>query len=190
MAGHVQESPPLGKRGFSCALEGTLKRQRIEGQNASPKVLDDDDDAVSNASVALALAGKRRGRPQQHGPNSCLLCRYGSDSADPVFPSSDLKWAYPPKNGKPQGGFCWYCAQTGACFPEYIGKALHVIKDLGHAQVESEKVKFFQRRNTIIDLTIRSGGKFDKRMLPPESVTRIESSSMHHKRHGLCMSAR
>jgi hypothetical protein len=158
--------------------------------------------ASASATATPTSSALRRGRPKSNGPKLCHLCKSESNSQDPVQPqqaktpasSSDagsimvtLKWAYPPVDGIPQGNYCWYCSKTVEC--KYVGQGLTQVKKLVDDN-DTEKKTFFQYRNKVITMTIENGGHLTPSMVAPEDVMHYETESMHHKRHGKCMSVR
>jgi hypothetical protein len=145
--------------------------------------------------ASSALRRMSRGRPKSSGPKLCHLCKSESNSQDPVQPGSSsdrsiictLKWAYPPVDGIPQGNYCWYCSKTVEC--KYVGQGLTHVKKLVDEN-DTEKTTFFEYRNKVIMMAIEHGGHLTPSMVATDDVMHYETESMHHKRHGKCMSVR
>ena len=89
------------------------------------------------------------------------MCSSPSDSPDPVAVTLDetktmmldLKWAYPPKDGVPQGKYCWYCCKCVEVGPEYIGQTMSAVREAVIASEEARK-KFDELRNVVVQIAV------------------------------------
>ena len=138
------------------------------------------DDAASIAGDSVAGISCKRGRRKKTGPRPCGICIDGSELDDPVqlVLNPELKlamrWAYPPIDGVPQGGFCWYCTTAVSMHALYVGMTCTQVKakcDASPAdRLQAKKVKA-----TVAQLAIENGGTVTKSALNNRDVQHIQT---------------
>ena len=148
--------------------------------SAEPSPAKSFDDAASMAGDSVAEGATKRGRKKKSGPRPCGICTDGSELDDPVqaVVNPDLKlgmrWAYPPIDGVPQGGFCWYCTTAVAMHALYVGMTCSQVKAKCDAspvfRQQAQKVKA-----GVIQLAIDNNGAVTKSALNKRDVQHIQT---------------
>ena len=160
---------------------------------------EDREDVMSIASQSLAAAAAAtppsRGRKKRRGPRQCGICAEMSDVPDPVGlcnqtdrmmelkcepcdqdSNQDMRWAYPPVDGQPQGGFCWYCAQAVALHPYFAGKSCSAVK-AECEQSAAVRTKAKEIKATVVHVARENAGSVTRALLSQRDVTRIKNGS-------------
>ena len=148
----------------------------------------------SSAQSVIEGTQSRVGRKRKVGPASCYCCAECSESDDPVAKVHDpmlrlsLRWAYPPKDGRVQGKFCWYCVKTVECDPAFAGMTTTQVVEQKNMKCPQHHSLFMGKRQTVIGICIDNKGSVTRAQFVSSDVMHYQQTSFHHKRHGKCVS--
>lgn len=80
-----------------------------------------------------------------------FCCGETSRSCDPCDPETPIKWAYPPREGKPQGDADYYCDRTFKCAYSHLHKRNEFVQKIGrdkklHSEFHAKRAGFVESK--------------------------------------------
>ena len=189
-------SEELSAAGYSSEQRNPTSPAAIRDKSRSPQ-----------PPSAKRTQATPRGRPKRFmEKRDCNLCGCNDCDPDPVDlqllkaaqPESDeeqlktqakrMRWAYQAVNGVTQGNLDWYCVKVVEV--RYIGKSCKELRALISSD-SAEMALFLRRREQVIEISAQHEGNATLTVFKrAEDVVVTTQASMHHKRHGRCVSVR